>query len=120
MLLQWFECPHCGHSRQGAMLKVDVAPDSRSMKLLFVCEHCEALSTLKRPALNAAVLFMLGGPLLFALAFFAIAAALPAGLGWLYALPAALGGAAAAFGGVLLLGRFTQRYVPVDGGAAWQ
>lgn len=100
------------------MLRVDVAPDARRMKLLFVCERCHALSTLKRPAFNAAVLFMAGGPLLFALAFCAIAVALPASLGLLYALPAALGGAAAAYGGVLLLGRFTQKYVPVDAGAA--
>jgi len=118
MFFQWFECPYCGHSRQGAMQKVEIASDYKSMTLLFNCERCKFISTLKRPALNAAVLLIVGGPFLFAPAFYAIAAALPTSLGWASALPAGLGAAAVAYTGVLVVGRFTQKYVPVNDGAA--
>ena len=96
------------------MSKLDIADDYSHLKLHFRCERCNSVSTLKRPALNASVLLVVGGPFLFAPTFYAIASALPATLGLAYALPAGLGAAAVAYLGVLLLGRFTQKYVPMN------
>lgn len=100
------------------MLKIDIARDHKRMKLLFVCERCKSVSTLKRPALNASVLLIAGGPLLFAPTFYAIASALPTTLGISYVLPASLGAAAVAYLGVLVIGRFTQKYLPLNDRAA--
>jgi multidrug transporter EmrE-like cation transporter len=118
MYFQWFECPSCGYSRLGAMSKVEMAADYKQMKLLALCERCKSVCKLKRPAINAAILLTVGGPFLFAPTFYAIAAALPASLGVAYAIPAGLGAAAVSYLGVLILGRFTQKYVPADDGAA--
>jgi hypothetical protein len=101
MFLQWFECPSCGHSRQGAMMKADVAPDRRRMRLLFLCERCESVSTLKRPGLNAVVLLVAGVPFVFALGLYAgVGAAVIAGVA------------------VMALGPITQKYLPVEKAAA--
>ena len=100
------------------MSKVEIAPDYSQMKILFLCERCRSVCSLKRPAFNTSVLLIVGGPFLFAPTFYALAAALPASLGLAYAVPAGLGAAAVAYLGVLVLGRFTQKYVPVNDGAA--
>jgi hypothetical protein len=118
MHLQWFECPSCGYSKQGGMSKVEVAPDHTQMKILFLCEHCGSECSLKRPALNTSVLLIVCGPFLFAPTFYAIAAAVPSSFGLAYVVLAGLGAAAVAYLGVLVIGRFTQKYVPVNERAA--
>ena len=100
------------------MSKVAIPADYKGIKLLFRCEQCQSISTLRRPALNASVMLIVGGPFIFAPTFYVLAAALPASLGLVYALPAGLGAWAVAYLGVLVLGRFTQSYVPVNDGAA--
>jgi multidrug transporter EmrE-like cation transporter len=100
------------------MSKVEVASDYTQMKILFLCERCRSVSALKRPALNTSILLVVGGPFLFAPTFYALAAVLPASLGLAYAVPAGLGAAAVAYLGVLVIGRLTQKYVPVNEGAA--
>ena len=96
------------------MSKTEIATDYKQMKILFLCERCGAVCSLKRPALNTSVLLIVGGPFLFAPTFYAIAAAVPASFGLAYVVLAGLGAAAAAYLGVLALGRFTQKYVPVN------
>jgi hypothetical protein len=87
------------------------------MKLLFLCEACGAVSTLNRPALNSVVLFVAGAPLFFAPTFYSLASMLPATLGWLVQILLVwLGAAAVACLGVLLVGRFTQKYIPLNDG----
>jgi multidrug transporter EmrE-like cation transporter len=100
------------------MSKVEIAADHKQMKILFLCERCGSECSLKRPALNTSVLLVVGGPFLFAPTFYAIAAAVPASFGLAYAVMAGLGAAAVAYLGVLVLGRLTQKYVPVNERAA--
>lgn len=100
------------------MSKIIIAADRKQIKLLFRCERCMSISTLKRPGLNTSVFLIAGGPFLFASTFYALAAALPTSLGLAYALPAGLGAAVVTYLGVLVLGRFTQTYVPVNDDAA--
>jgi hypothetical protein len=100
------------------MSRIEMAADYKQMKLLALCERCRSVCILKRPAINAVILLVVGGPLVFVPAFLAIAAALPASFGLVYAVPASLGAAAVTYLGVLILGRFTQKYVPVDDRAA--
>lgn len=97
---------------------MDILRDYKGIKLLFRCERCNTVSTLKRPALNTSVMFIVGGPFLFAPTFYALAMALPTSLGWAYAIPAGLGAWAVAYLGVLVVGRLTQKYVPLTDGAA--
>ena len=77
------------------MMKADVAPDRRNMKLLFLCERCGAVATLKRPGLNGVVVLLAGAPFVCALGLYA-----------------GIGAGAIAGVAVLALGAIIQKYVP--------
>ena len=98
------------------MSKVEVAPDYKNMKLLYLCERCNNVSTLKHPALNGAVLLIVGGPFAFAPAFYALSQMVPTS--WGFTLLAGLGAAVIMYLTVLVAGRFIYKYVPLRDGAA--
>ena len=82
----------------------------KQMKLLYLCERCNSLCTLKHPALNGAVLLIFGGPFFFGLLLRPLAC-FPTNLGSVAAAdwvqqPHILGGP--------VLGRFIHKYVPPD------
>ena len=100
------------------MSKIEVAANFKKMKILFRCDKCGSLCVLKHPALNTSVLLIVGGPFVFAPAFYVFWATLPASLGMAHALIAGLGAALITYLAVLTLGRFTQKYLLVSDGAA--
>ena len=116
--LQWFKCPSCGQSRLGPMSKMELSADYTALKILFRCDRCTSVCYLKRPAFNTSLLLIVGGPFIFAPTFYALSAALPASLGLVHMLLPGLGGAAAAYLAVVLIGRATQTYVPLTDRAA--
>jgi hypothetical protein len=100
------------------MSKIELAPDYKNMKMSFLCEGCGAVSMLKRPEFNSSVLFVTVGALFFGATFCLLMWILPTSLGWVQLLLTALGAALGARAGVLLVSRFTQKYVRADETAA--
>lgn len=107
----WFECPACGHHDWRAWANVSMARDPTRIVWRYWCERCGAYSGLKQPKMPhimAALIFLLIGPVSFAVIYRAMLAGL--GFEWLVLL----------FGAfwivqplvILAFTRWLYRYVP--------
>ena len=110
----WFHCPFCGFRAYDAVAKFDIPADRRRARILFRCQSCDRLCTLKHPRLNGGVLLVLFGPFLFAITFGLLDALLPVGWGAFRLISCAIGAAVVASSAVIALGRLTQRYVSTE------